>query len=95
MQYCLKGIKFQTGNGEFNIEAHKDLVATSGGLFISKCPYSPETMSIIKRSWRTTGEMTTVMLLHCGMAGNFCGKVTLYSLIVFLLIVFLIIVFHL
>ena len=59
-QHGLKGFKFQTDNGEFNSKACKDLVAASGGKLITNCPYSPETMSIIERSWRTIREMASV-----------------------------------
>ena len=52
-QHDLKGFKFQADNGEFNSKACKDQVAAFGGTLITNCPYSPETMSIIERSWRT------------------------------------------
>ena len=32
--------------------------------------YSPETMSIIERSWRMIGVMATMVLIHCGMMTN-------------------------
>ena len=63
-QHGLKSFKFQTDNGDFNSKACKDLVAAFGGKLITNCLYSPETISIIERSYRTMGEMATVMLLH-------------------------------
>ena len=56
-QHNLKCFKFQTDIGEFNSKSCKDLVAASGGEFITNCPYPLERMSIIERSWRTIGEM--------------------------------------
>ena len=47
-QHGLKGVKFQTDNGEFNSKACKDLVARHEGKLITNCPNSPETMSIIE-----------------------------------------------
>ena len=45
----------------------------------TNAPYSPETMSIIQRSWRTIGEMASVMLIHSGLAEPFWEEATLYS----------------
>ena len=77
-QHGVKGFKFQN-IGELNSKACKDLVAASVGKLITNCPHSPETMSIIERSWRTIGEVATVMLLPCGLAENFCEEATLYA----------------
>ena len=78
-KHGLKGFMFQTDNVEFNSRACKDLVAARGGKLVTNCPYSPKTMSIIERSWRTIGEMATVMLLHCGLAENYWEEATLYA----------------
>ena len=82
-QRGLKGFKFQTDNGEFNNKTCKDLVAASRGKLITNCPYSPETISIIERCWRTIGEMATMMLLLCGLAENFWEEATVYVVDIF------------
>ena len=79
-QHGLKAFLFQTDNGEFASKSCRDLVATQGGILITNnAPYSPETMSIIERSWRTIGEMSSVMLIHSGVAQSFWEEATLYA----------------
>ena len=75
----LKRFKFQTDNGEFNNKACRDLVAASVKVLITNCPYAPETMSIIRRSWRTIGVMATVMLLRCWLTKNFWEEAIAYA----------------
>ena len=36
-------------------------------------------MSINEQSWRTTGDMAAVILLHCGLAENFWEEMTLFA----------------
>ena len=76
---ALLGFMFQTDNGEFNSKACRYLVAASGGKLITNCLSSPETMSIIERSWRTIGQTAIVMLLHCGMAEHLWEVANLYA----------------
>ena len=54
-------------------------MAEQGETLVTNAPYSPETMSIIERSWRTFGEMPLVMLIHSGVAESFWEEATLYS----------------
>ena len=56
--------KFQTDNVEFNSKACKDLVAAHGGKLITNCAYSPETISIIERSWRTIVDEATLYAVN-------------------------------
>ena len=56
-QHGLKGFKFQADNGETDRNVCKALVAALGGILITNCPYSPETMPIIERSWGIFGEI--------------------------------------
>ena len=50
---------FQTDNEEFKSERCRDAIELSVGRLITSATYSPETMSIIERSWRTIGEMAS------------------------------------
>ena len=78
-QHGLKTFQFQTDNDEFASRKCRDLVAEQGGILVANAPYSPETMSIVKRSRRTIGEMTSVMLIHSGLAESFWEVATMYS----------------
>ena len=78
-QLGLKAFQFQTDNKDFASGRCRDLVAAQGETLITNAPYSPETMSIIGRSWRTIGEMASVMLIHCEVAKSFWEKAPLYS----------------
>ena len=63
--------QFQTDNREFKSERCRDAIELSMERLITSAHYSPETMSIIERSWRTTGEMASTMLLHAGLGEEF------------------------
>ena len=47
------------------------MVQRAGGCFITNAPYTPESMALIERFWRTVHEMATVMLLRSGLGEAF------------------------
>ena len=63
--------KFQTDNEGFKRPKYRESIESCAGKLITNAPYSPETMAIIERSWRTIGEMASFMLLNADLGKVF------------------------
>ena len=63
--------KIQSDNGKFKSAKCRELIESCAGQLLTNAPYSPETMAIIERSWRTIEEMASVMPLNADLEEEF------------------------
>ena len=69
--------------GEATKHSISDLVNLHGGKMYHSCAYTPETMAVIERLWRTMTEMSSVMLLSSGLSEPFWEDATRYEALLY------------
>ena len=75
---------FQTDNGEFKSAKCRGYIKSCTGQLITNAPYSPETMAIVEKSWRTIDEMASVMLLTADLCEEFWEEAANYAVTIHL-----------